>query len=219
VELTVLGSGTGWIRLDRNSAGYLVKTQGLNLLLDCGPGVIKQFLKTGHSLEDIDAIFISHFHPDHVSDLIPLFFAMRYEMGYKRESPVDVFTSELFVEFFSHLKKAFNEWVEPPEGKVRFNLLPNKESEFQLGGLKGKTLPVKHNPESLAIRLEFEGKSLVYSGDTGYTENLIKLAEGADLLIVECSNPPGVRLEHHLSPEEVADIAAQAKVKRLLVSS
>ena len=219
MKLTVLGSGTGWFRKDRWAPGYLVEEEGFCLLLDCGPGVFRRVIELGKTLEDISAIFISHYHPDHVADIIPFFFAIKYEVGYKRMNPVWIYTSEYFPKFFEFLKQAFNEWVVPPEDKVRFNFLPIKRGyKFRLGIFDGVTTPVKHNPESLGIRLEKNGKVLVYSGDTGYCEEVVELAKGADVLILECSNSLDYRVEHHLGPEEVADIAERAKVKRLIVS-
>jgi len=217
VKLTVLGSGTGWMRLDRSAPGYLVEYEGFNLILDCGPGVFKQFLRLGKSIDEVDGIFVSHYHPDHVADVIPFFFAIRYEMGYKREKPFLFVTSSLFEEFFSHLKRAFNQWVEPPEGKVTWCYVKDKE-EFSLGPFRAKTRKVKHNPESLAIRLEAGGKVLVYTGDTGFCEEVIEISKGADLLLIECSNSTDVKVEHHLGPYEVADIAERAKVKRVVVT-
>ncbi|MFN3921544.1 MAG: MBL fold metallo-hydrolase, partial [Caldimicrobium sp.] len=78
MRLTVLGSGTGWITLERSSPAYLVSHENFHLLLDFGPGTLRQILRVGLTFNDISAIFISHFHPDHFSDLIPFLFATRY---------------------------------------------------------------------------------------------------------------------------------------------
>jgi len=219
MKIFVLGSGTGWIRLDRNSPGYLVEVDDFSLLLDLGPGILRQILKIGKKLEDISAIFISHFHPDHVTDLIPFLFATRYSLGYKRILPISLYVSEDFSQFYNTLKIAFRDWIEPPRELLNINLLPKqKKYRFSIGPFKAYTTPVKHNPESLAIRLEYEGRSLVYSGDTGYCEELIELSEEADLLIIECSNSKEFYVEHHLSPEDIALISEKAKVRRLILS-
>ncbi|MBO8143893.1 MAG: ribonuclease Z [Thermodesulfobacterium sp.] len=219
MKITILGSGTGWIRLDRNSPGYLIEVDDFCLLLDLGPGVLKQVLRAGKKLEDISSIFISHFHPDHVTDLIPFLFATRYNLGYKRSSPVDLYVAEDFAQFYHLLNTAFRNWIEPPEGLLNINLLPKiKKYRFFIGPFTAYTSPVKHNPESLAIRLEYKTKSLVYSGDTGYCEELVELAEKADLLIVECANSKDLYVEHHLSPEDIALISERAKVRQIIFS-
>lgn len=219
MKVTVLGSGTGWVRLDRNSPGYLVEVDNFSLLLDLGAGVLKQFLKLGKKLEDISSIFISHFHPDHVVDLISFLFAMKYNLGYKKTSPVTLYVAEDFIEFYKLLNTAFKNWLEPQEGLLNIQLLPKiKKYKFSIGPFEAYTSPVKHNPESLAIRLEYKNKSLVYSGDTGYCEELIELAKEADLLIVECSNSKNLYVEHHLSPEDIALISKKAKVRQIIFS-
>ncbi|QER42370.1 ribonuclease Z [Thermodesulfobacterium sp. TA1] len=219
MKLTVLGSGTGWIRLDRNAPGYLLEEEGFLLVLDLGYGVLKQFLKLGYKLEDISAIFISHFHPDHISDIIPFFFASRYKLGYKRVQPVYVYAPVGFFSFLEKLNQAFNRWVEPPKEAFKLVELPLVESyEFLIGPFKAKTSPVKHNPESIAIRLESQGKSLAYSGDTGFCDTLIRLAKKADILILECANSEDLKVEGHLSPEEAGMIAEESKVSKLVLS-
>ncbi|RLG12780.1 ribonuclease Z [Candidatus Pacearchaeota archaeon] len=219
MKLTVLGSGTGWIRLERNAPGYLLELNKFILLIDCGPCVTKQILKAGKKLDDISAIFISHFHPDHVSDLIPFFFATHYRLGYFRKEPIILYACEGFKEFYKGLKNAFGHWVEPPKGLLNIIELPKKENySFMIGPAKAWSTPVKHNPESLALKIEYKNKKLVYSGDTGYCEELIKFSQGVDLLIVECSNSEKIYVEHHLSAQDIALIGKRSKVKKLMLT-
>lgn len=219
MRLTVLGSGTGWLRIDRRAPAYLVSVGNFHLLLDAGPGTLYQLLHLGISLNEISAIFISHFHPDHVTDLIPFFFATRYQLGYNRQSPVSIIAHRKFLEFHEGLKGAFGQWVSPPEGLIDFILLEGDTLQsFGLGPLTVKTLGVKHNEESLAIRLEFEGKSLIYSGDTGLCREIIELARGGDLLILECANSLDLKSPFHLGPDDIAEIVFKAKPKKILLS-
>lgn len=81
-----------------------------------------------------------------------------------------------------------------------------------------RSAPVVHNPESLAFRVEYQGKSLVYSGDTDFSPALIELAREADLLVLECSAPEGAKVSGHLTPSLAGQIAGQARVKRLLLT-
>ncbi len=196
-----------------------MEAENFNFLLDCGPGVLKQLLKSGLKLEDISAIFISHFHPDHLSDLIPLFFATRYNLGYLRRESFTLYAGEGFLFFYQKLKEAFGVWVEPPEGLLNIVELPLvKNYSFIVGPFKANTTPVKHNPESLALKLEYNGKILVYSGDTGFCEEIIEFSKGADLLILECSNSEKLAVEHHLGPNEIVYIAKKSQVKNLVLS-
>lgn len=219
MKLTILGSGTGWIRADRHAPAYLVSLEDFHMLLDIGPGTLYQLQKINCSLNDLSALFISHFHPDHVTDLIPFFFATRYKLGYTRKTPITLISHYSFSDFYEGLKRAFGHWVCPPEGLLELRLINEEDPfSFKFGPFKATTVKVNHNPESLAIRLEFEGKSLIYSGDTGWCEALIELARGCDLLILECANSETFASPYHLGIDEITEIAFQAEPKKLLLS-
>ena len=219
MKLTVLGSGTGWITSKRRAPGYLLSYEKFHLLLDLGPGTINQLLKTGLTINDISAIFISHFHPDHVTDLIPFLFAMNYRLGYTREEKIFLYAHKNFSLFYENLKAAFGHWICPPKELLEIKLIEKEDFyTFQLGPFLAKTIKVKHNPESLAIRLEIDKKSITYSGDTGFCEELITLSYGSDLLILECANSKNFFVPHHLGPEEIALVCERAKPKRVLLS-
>ncbi len=88
-----------------------------------------------------------------------------------------------------------------------------KFDDFKL--ISRKTL---HIDSSLAYRIESEGKSIAYSGDTDYSESLIELAKDSDCLIIECSMPDKLKVKGHLTPTEVSRIANESKAKRLIIS-
>ncbi len=219
MKFTVLGSGTGWPRLERGAPGYLLQVAGENILFDIGPGTIYRLLKIGINISEIDGIFLSHFHPDHVTDLIPFFFATRYSLGYRRKKPFWVIAGEGFLAFHQGLKQAFGHWVEPPEGLLKVQELSTKyQTALLMPPLEIRSTPVVHNPESLAYLVEYQGKSIVYSGDTDYAPSLVELAKDADLLVLECSAPEGEKIPGHLTPSLAGRIAGEARVKKLLLS-
>jgi ribonuclease BN (tRNA processing enzyme) len=80
-------------------------------------------------------------------------------------------------------------------------------------------VPVAHNEESIAYRVDdLEGHSLVYSGDTDYTENLVALARHADLFICESALPDSMRAKGHLTPSLAGKMAAKAGVRKLILT-
>ncbi len=219
MKVTILGSGTGWPRPERGAPGYLVQVEGEHVLLDFGPGTIGRLLKVGVSISEIDLLCLSHFHPDHVTDLIPFLFATRYQLGYQRQRPFKILAGEGFLSFHQALKQAFGHWVEPPEGLMQVEELSVKHPSALLEPpLEIRTAPVVHNPESLAFRLTYQGRSLVYSGDTDYSPALVELSQEADLLIIECSAPEGEKVPGHLTPDLAGRIAGEARVRRLVLS-
>ncbi|MEW5909182.1 MAG: MBL fold metallo-hydrolase, partial [Thermodesulfobacteriota bacterium] len=82
-----------------------------------------------------------------------------------------------------------------------------------------ETIPMRHNPESIACRLTIpSGKSVVYSGDTDFNENLIALSKDADLLICESALPDDLKISGHLTPSGAGRIATAANVKKLILT-
>ncbi len=220
MELIVLGSGTGWPRRERNASGYLVRTPNLTLLLDIGPGTLRRLSEVSQDINRLDCIFVSHWHPDHVSDLVPLLFATRYQLGYFRKEPLLLISAQGFRRFYESLKSAYGHWIEPPEGLLKiYEVSPKRLTELELNQeVKVITGPVRHNPESVAVRIEAEGKSLVYTGDTEECEEVVEIAKGADLMICECAFPDEMRVSGHCSPSCAANMAEKAGVKVLLLS-
>jgi ribonuclease BN (tRNA processing enzyme) len=213
MEVIFLGTGSGWPRLERQPTSLLIKVGGKNILIDMGPGITRRLLETKHTLSDIDYLFISHFHPDHISDFIPFLQSVRYNLGYKKDKPLLIIGGKGFKKFYKNLRKLFRHLVDAGN-KVIIKDLVNKE--IVLGkSIKVKTLRVPHNKESIAFRIEYNGKSLVYSGDTKFSEKLVEFSRNADFFILECAVPNGVEGEDHLNPELAARILKEAHAKKV----
>jgi ribonuclease BN (tRNA processing enzyme) len=194
-----------------------IKAGGYLVLLDIGSGTLRAMLKYGLNFNDIDILCLSHHHPDHVGDLVPFLFASRYSLGYTRQVPFWLLAARGFGEFQENLQGVWGEWVEPPAGLMRVQeLARDRTDSFTLDDLTFKTAPVNHLASSLAYRLECAGRAVVYSGDTDWSDSLIELAQGADCLILEASNP--FKVPGHLTPGEAGRLAAQAEVPRLVLT-
>jgi ribonuclease BN (tRNA processing enzyme) len=194
-----------------------VQAGGRLTLLDLGSGTLRSLLRYGLNFSDMDVLALTHLHPDHVGDLIPLLFATRYSLGYTRREPFTLLAARGFKDFHGKLKRAFGEWVEPPAGLMELReLSPTGPEEVRWEGLTIRSAPTGHTEGSLAYRLEAEGRSLVYSGDTGVSAALVELAQAADLLVLEASNP--FKVPGHLTPAEAGRLARQAGARRLLLT-
>ena len=217
MELTVIGSGTGVPSRRRGSPALAVQGAGWLTLLDLGSGTLRALLSYGLNFNAVDVLALTHLHPDHVGDLIPFLFATRYALGYTREQPFTLLAARGFKEFHGKLREAFGQWVEPPAGLMDLKeLSPTGPDQWGREGLRVQSAPTNHTDGSLAYRLEAQGRSLVYSGDTDVSDSLVELARDADLLVLECSNP--VKVEGHLTPAEAGRLARQAGAKRLLLT-
>ncbi|MHB9073922.1 MAG: MBL fold metallo-hydrolase [Desulfobaccales bacterium] len=217
MELTVIGSGTGVPSLRRGSPCLAVEAGCRLLVLDLGTGSLRALLRHGLNFSAIDVLALTHLHPDHVGDLVPFLFATRYSLGYTRTEPFRLLAARGFARFHGLLKEAFAGWVEPPPGLMDLKeLAPDAPDEVSDQDVVIKSAPTNHTAGSLAYRVEAQGRSLVYSGDTDLSDSLVDLAKKADLLVLEAANP--FKVQGHLTPAEAGRLAAQAGARRLLLT-
>lgn len=215
MKVTVIGSGVAVPSLRRLTPGLVVEVGEEKLLFDCGPDILRGLLEAGRAHQEIDRILISHFHPDHTLGLAHFLFASRYELE-PRTKDLWIAGPAGLKELLEGFKEIYPQWLEEKDYRMFIHVISN--NKWSGPGWKIKTAPVVHSPESIAYRLENEeGRSLVYSGDTGYCESLIELARGADLLITECSFPDVIDLSSHLGPARAGQIAREAEVKKVLL--
>ena len=220
MEVVILGSGTCVPSLRRAGPSTLVKASGRHILVDSASGTLRQLLRAGVAYDEVDVILYTHLHPDHVGELVPYLFATKYAPGFSRREPVFIYGAEGFRAFHSALVQAFGEWVVPEPGRVVFEEVPvSHPAAVQSPPLVLRTSPVRHTAMSLAWRIEDEkGRSVVVSGDTDYCGEIVELARGADILVLECAMPEGHKVEGHLVPSEAGRIASEAGVGCLVLT-
>ena len=220
ITVTILGSGTCVPSLKRSSCSILVQTGGLKLLFDSGPGSMRRLLEADTTIFDLNYIFYSHFHPDHTAELVPLIFATKYPDGNRRQTPLTMIASKGFADFYARLKNVYGKWIELAPGLLNILELENiSRDSRQFEKFTVESAPVEHNEESLAYRITSAGgRSMVYSGDTEYSENLIDLAQKADVLICESALPDSMRVKGHLTPSVAGEIATRAGISKLVLT-
>ncbi|WP_300675344.1 MBL fold metallo-hydrolase [Desulfoluna sp.] len=218
-RITLLGTGTCVPSLSRSACAALVQTETETLLIDSGPGTMRRLLEVGVSIDDLTGIFFTHIHPDHTAELVPLLFATQYPEC-RRTRPLQIYGGKGFGAFFEKLKGVYGGWIDPGPGLVSLTELSVAGRDlFHHGDLAVLTGPVVHRPESLACRVVFSwGRSVVFSGDTGPSEDLVALAQGADLFVCECSTPDGEAVPHHLTPSLAGEMAKTAQVGTLVLT-
>ncbi len=219
MDIYIIGSGTCIPSLSRASPALAIKIDDKNLLIDSGSGTLRQLLKVGISYDQIDYILYSHFHPDHMGDLIHFLFASKYAPSYQREDPFFIIAPKGFQEFYKKLKSVYMKWITPKKGLMKIiemdiaSLDVRKFTNFTL-----RTSPVKHTKHSIAFRIEAHGCVVVYSGDSDYCDSLIRLAKDADVLICECSFPDEMKIEGHMTPSTTGTVAALSGCKKLILT-
>lgn len=213
MKLTILGSGTCVPSLKRNASGYLLEAEGREVLIDCGSGILLQLERVGKSYKYIDALFITHGHPDHFSDLMPLIHALYYTPNFTREKDLFIFAPQGFRQFY---EKAIGSILgESADFQIVFMEAADK---MEFGSWSIYTADTIHSADSIAYRFEHGGMAVVFSGDADYDQGIIGLSEKADLLIADCSFPDAMKVKGHLSAKECGMLAQKAKVKKLVLS-
>jgi ribonuclease BN (tRNA processing enzyme) len=163
-------------------------------------------------------LFISHFHVDHAGELASLFFAFKWGMRNPRTEALTLLGPQGLDRVMDGLRQAFGDDLFEPKFPVRLRMLvPGDRVEVGEGGLLS-VAKTPHTEESLAVRIESQGRSLCYTGDTDYGEELSRFFKKADLLVSECSFRERREGVPHLAIKDVARVAADAEVARLVVT-
>jgi ribonuclease BN (tRNA processing enzyme) len=218
MKLTILGSGTAVPNGERNSAGYFVETPDARVMMDCGAGTVHALARYGLPWEGMTHLFVSHFHVDHIGELASLFFAFRHGMPSHRTQPLTVLGPQGLDRVMSGLRQTLDSNLFDPRFPVELRMLAPGD-RVKLGPDSAVCVTkTPHTGESLAIRIDSGGRSVCYTGDTGYSEEVAAFFNKANVMVSECSyrKPrPGVA---HLSVSEVARMAVIAQVARLIVT-
>ncbi len=200
----------------RSAPGLVIRAGKELLLFDSGSGAAYQLARAGMDYHDLHYLFYSHFaHPDHINELAELIFANKYDHP-KREKDLHILGPRGIKIFYQHLTRLF-----PVINTTPFSVIIHEleKSQIKLDGILVESMPLFHQDVNcLGYRIEFEGKSVVYSGDTDYCENLVSLAQDADLLILECSFPDQYKVAGHLTPRTAGLTAKEAKAKKLILT-
>lgn len=210
MKIVFLGIG-GWIsrpKLGFTSIAILGRHGGL--LLEASEGVYHAMDRCGIDINAIDTVFLSHRHGDHILGIPTLVQLARYQHRKLR-----IIGSRDVIESVKVLLNVVG--VNGYGSYIDFTEVKHGD-EVSVGSYVLRFVEVQHAVPSLAVRVEYEGKCVVYSGDTTFAETLIPLAHGCDLLIHEVSGySDSAKLYGHSTLYNAVEVAYRAKVKRLAI--
>jgi ribonuclease BN (tRNA processing enzyme) len=215
VKLTVIGCSGSFPSADAMCSCYLVEADGFRLLLDLGNGALG-VLQRHLSPYEVDAVLLSHLHADHCIDLCGYYVARRYRPDGPVGPLLPVYGPAGAAERLAH---AYGLPPDPGLGES-FEFRTLRPGSFSLGPFTVRVDHVNHPVETFATRLEYDGRSLTYSGDTGESDALVRLAGGSDLLLCEASFLEGRDTvpDLHLTGRQAGEHAARARVGRLVLT-
>jgi ribonuclease BN (tRNA processing enzyme) len=242
-RVIILASGGGpRPRKDRGSTAHAVIVDGVLYVVDCGNGVARQLAQAGVPLPSLRHVFVTHHHSDHNADygnLLWLAWAsgLRSRVDTWGPPPLEKMT-RLFFEMNAYDidTRIADEGRPPLVPLINVHELTQGGPVMQDERVKVTAALVDHPPvvPALAFRFDAPDRSIVFSGDTNKSDNLVQLAKGADVLIHETLWVPGVDrlvaripnaatlkkhiIDSHTAVEDVGRVAAAAGVKTLVLS-
>jgi len=196
MRVTMLGTGTPFPNAERLGSAILVEVAGKRLLFDCGRGAVIRLTQAGVSPSEVDGLFLTHLHSDHVVG-IPDLWLSGWFLG--RDRPLRVWGPKGTRSLSEHLTQAFafdvairtsTEGLSSAEAKIDARDIEQGDA-YDDGSIRVSAFLVDHGSVKPAFgyRVDYEGHSVVISGDTRFSQNLIKFAEHADCLIHVAWNP------------------------------
>lgn len=210
MKLTVIGNWGGYPKANEASSGYLLEENNYHILLDCGSGVLSK-LPNFLPPDMLNGVIISHYHSDHIADIGVLQHA-RLILGLlgKNMDCLPIYGHALESSEFAKLTyKDITKGVSYAENET-----------LSAGPFQVRFLKTKHPVPCFAMRIETGGKSLVYTGDTAFKEELVSFSQNADLLLCECNfygDQDGTNAGH-MTSHDAGKLASRANVKRLILT-
>lgn len=239
IKVTLLGTGCPPPLMDRFGPSTLVEAGEQKLLFDAGRGALQRLRQLNVRWQDVHGVFLTHLHSDHVVGF-PDLWLTGWIVPPVRRTPLRVWGPEGTKNMMAHLRQAYQFDIRvrieddrvPPDGVVLLTQEVREGVVYDQRGVKVIAFEVDHSPVKPAFgyRIEYGGRSVVLSGDTRFSENLIRNGRGADLLIHEVVAPLSLQREgvpaeraqrviaHHTTPEQAGEVFTRTK-PRLAVYS
>lgn len=210
MKLTTLGSWGAYPAALSATSGYLLEAGGKRILLDCGSGVLSR-LQQHIPLEQLDAVVLSHYHTDHIADVYCLQYAIMIltQLG-RRQTPLDIYAPVVDEQQFASL--TYGEYCRPHP--------ISSNNPLEIAGIAFRFANSIHPAPCLSMRVEFGGRTLVYTADTEWSDEVADLSRDAHLLLCECSlyNEQYGQIGGHLTAGEAGRLAASAGAGQLVLT-
>ena len=239
IKVTLLGTGTPPPVMNRFGPSILVEAGGQKFLFDAGRGALQRLAQLRVRWQDVDGVFLTHLHSDHVVGF-PDLWLTGWLVNPGRDRPLPVWGPRGTKKMMSHLEQAYEFDIRirlyddraSPDGVVILAEDISEGTILEKAGVRITAFEVDHKPVKPAFgyRVDYEGRSVVLSGDTRVSQNLIRHAQGVDLLIHEvaaaelmlrtATRPERTKavIDHHVTPEQAGEVFAKTK-PRLAVYS
>ena len=219
MEVTFVGCGDAFGSGGRLNTCFHVRAARTAFLIDCGASSLIGMNRLGIDRNAIDTILVTHFHADHFGG-IP-FFMLDAQFKTKRSRPLTIAGPPGLRDWYPRAMDTAFAGSARTEQKFELNLVELESAERRsLGDIIARPVRVRHAPSDgpfFAYRIEVDGKTIAFSGDTEWVENLVEIGREADLLISECYSFEK-KVPFHLDYTTLTENLPRIKPKRLILT-
>lgn len=207
-RLVLLGTGTCQLEVQRKASSVLVELEGLRILYDLGRGIADRLVEVGSRQDDLEHIVLSHFHPDHLSDLIPYLHAACWSQVDPRSRDLHIHGPVGLRVQMMRLLSLFGPDTLQRHDRFQIHLHEHRGEVLNLGGrtFQWVDLPPADNH---GLRFEVGGKVYVLTGDAGFGDPLVKCLTGVDVAVIDSG---------HSTDAEIVELAVRSGAQRILCS-
>lgn len=213
-KVIILGSAYAVPDTGHDNTHLLIQAGKTNVLVDCASSPVQRLQKAGVNLAEINQIFFTHFHPDHVAGA-PLLFMVMWLQG--RSTPLHLYGLDITLQKIRQNLELYDYHTWPGMFPLVFHSLSevDRYPAFEDENLRITTSPVRHLIPTIGLRVDFDrsGKSIMYTCDTEPCPAVVSLASKVDVLLHEAAG----NARGHSSPQQAAEDARAAEVLSLVL--
>jgi len=207
-KITLLGTGTCQIQHDRMASSVLLEIDGMRVVYDFGRGTTQQILKANLKNDDVEHIVLSHFHTDHISDIIPFLHAASWSQIDPRTRTLNIYGGLGVKIQIMRLISLFGpeELVRDERFEVVVHEIPDEE--FVIGKTRFY-FPVLPPANNHGLKFEFAGRTYAFTGDSHFHEQEVDFLKDVDLAVIDSG---------HITDDNIVELAVLTQVKTIICS-
>lgn len=206
-SMILLGTGTCQIEYERRASSVLLELDGMLILFDCGHGIVQRLLDVGIKHNEINHVVLSHFHPDHVSDLVPLLHAGAWTQRNPRTTDLQIYGPVGAQNLIDGLMKVFGpNSLQKPTYNIVVHELTGEQFSIGPYSFESVSLPPAGNR---GLRFEWNGRRYAITGDSHFHDEEVAFLKEVDLAIIDSG---------HLQDEEIVQLATASQAKTIVCS-
>ena len=206
-QITLLGTGTCQIQRDRMASSVLIELGDTRVVFDIGRGVTQRLCEHGLKTDDVRNIVLSHFHPDHVSDLIPFLHAAAWSREDPRKMDLHIYGPRgVKVQVMRILSLFGEDDLERENYDVLIHEVTSDKFAVNRQEFEFHSLPPSNNH---GIKFSVNGKTVAITGDSHFHDDLISFLKGTDIAVIDSG---------HLSDDEILNAAVRSQAKTIICS-